>query len=425
MTRRIAVLGRARSDEADVSDEAIARRLAAGEPFWLDLHGLDDDDLALLRDTFGLHPLVLEDVQRQGQRAKVEEYGDMTYIVAFGATPPPDHDRLVEVHLLYSEHFLVTLHRDASPAIDDVVRRCSIRPELLEKGPHLLYRVLDALTDSFFPAMDELDSDIDEIDSALSTSPRDGLQGEIFELRRRVVALRRAVTPQRDQISRIATGAVELPGVDADARRYFRDVEDHLIRIAELLDGYRDLLAGANDVYLATVSNRLNAVTKQLTVIAGIFLPLSFITGFFGQNFGWMVDHVGGPGAFFGLGDRPSGRRRSLCWSCCFAAPGGSSCGRRSRLPFLAGLGRPGRTAIGLRVMKFGGSSVADADKIKNVARRIAEAPRAAATTSSRSCRPAARRPTASSPSRARSPTGPTRARWTCCCPPASASPAP
>lgn len=302
MTRRLAVAGRAGADGADVSNEAIARLLASGEHFWLDLHGLDDDDLALLRDTFGLHPLVLEDVQRQGQRAKVEEYDDMTYIVAFGATPPPDHDRLVEVHLLYSEHFLVTLHRDASPAINDVVRRCSIRPELLEKGPLLLYRVLDALTDSFFPAMDELDSDIDEIDSALSTSPRDGLQGEIFELRRRVVALRRAVTPQRDQISRIATGAVELPGVDADARRYFRDVEDHLIRIAELLDGYRDLLAGANDVYLATVSNRLNAVTKQLTVIAGIFLPLSFITGFFGQNFGWMVDHVGGPGAFFGLG---------------------------------------------------------------------------------------------------------------------------
>ncbi len=309
MTRRLAVAGRAGADGADVSNEAIARRLASGEYFWLDLHGLDDDDLALLRDTFGLHPLVLEDVQGQGQRAKVEEYGDMTYIVAFGATPPPDHDRLVEVHLLYSEHFLLTLHRDASPAIDDVVHRCSIRPELLEKGPLLLYRVLDALTDSFFPAMDELDSDIDAIDSALSTSPRDGLQGEIFELRRRVVSLRRAVTPQRDQISRIATGAVELPGVDADARRYFRDIEDHLIRIAELLDGYRDLLAGANDVYLATVSNRLNAVTKQLTVIAGIFLPLSFITGFFGQNFGWMVDHVGGPGCLLRPRHRPSGRR--------------------------------------------------------------------------------------------------------------------
>ena len=157
MTRRIAV-ARTGVDAADVSNEAIARRLASGERFWLDLHGLDDDDLALLRDTFGLHPLVLEDVQTQGQRAKVEEYDDVTYMVAFGATPPPDEDRLVEVHLLYSEHFLVTLHRDASPAIDEVVRRCSVRPELLEKAPLLLYRVLDALTDSFFPAMDELDA---------------------------------------------------------------------------------------------------------------------------------------------------------------------------------------------------------------------------------------------------------------------------
>ena len=307
MTRRIAGAGGV--DTADVSNEAIAGRLASGKRFWLDLHGLDDDDMALLRDTFGLHPLVLEDVETQGQRAKVEEYDDLTYMVAFGATPPPDVDRLVEVHLLYSERFLVTLHRDASPAIDDVVRRCSVRPELLDKAPLLLYRVLDALTDSFFPAMDELDKDIDEIDSALETTPRAGLQHEIFELRRRVVALRRAVTPQRDQVSRIATGAVELPGVDVEARRYFRDIEDHLIRIAELLDGYRDLLAGANDVYLGSVSNRLNAVTKQLTVIAGIFLPLSFITGFFGQNFGWMVRPRRRPGRLLRARRRPPGGR--------------------------------------------------------------------------------------------------------------------
>jgi magnesium transporter len=183
-----------------------------------------------------------------------------------------------------------------------VQHRCSLRPELLGDGPQPLYRVLDALTDSFFPAMDELDADLDAIERALAEPPRDGLQGEIFEVRRRVVALRRTVTPQRDQIARIASGAVVLPGVGLDERKYFRDVEDHLIRIAEILDGYRDLLAGANDVYLSTASNRLNAVTKQLTVIAGIFLPLTFITGFFGQNFGWMVDHVGGPAAFFGLG---------------------------------------------------------------------------------------------------------------------------
>ena len=295
MTRRIA-------GEADVSDEAIARRISAGEPFWLDIHGLDDADVALLRDVIGLHPLALEDIQRPGQRAKVEEYGDMAYVVAYGASPPPDADRLVQVHIVYAERFLVSLHGDESPAIDDVVHRYALRPELLEPGPLLLYRLLDALTDSFFPAMDELDADLDRIDTELAAPPRDGLQGEIYAVRRRVLGFRRVVTPQRDQISRIVSGAVELPGVDVDERRYFRDVEDHLIRIAELLEGYRDLLGGANDVYLSSVSNRLNQVTKQLTVIAGIFLPLAFITGFFGQNFAWMVDHVGGAAAFFVLG---------------------------------------------------------------------------------------------------------------------------
>jgi magnesium transporter len=287
---------------SDVSDEEIRRRIAAGEPFWLDIDTPGDADMSLLRDVVGLHPLALEDIQRLGQRPKVEEYGDMTYLVAHGASPPPDEDRIVEVHLVYSEAFLISLHRDPSPAIDEVLHRCDLRPELLGTRPQLLYRVLDALTDSFFPAMDELDRDIDAIEAELAEPPRDGLQSEIYALRRRVLGFRRVVAPQRDQVSRIATGAVELPGVDLDARRYFRDVEDHLIRIAEVLEGYRDLLAGANDVYLSSVSNRLNAVTKELTVIAGIFLPLAFVTGFFGQNFGWMVDHVGSATAFFLLG---------------------------------------------------------------------------------------------------------------------------
>jgi magnesium transporter len=302
VTRRI-VAGGADRGPAGASDEAIARRLESGEFFWLDVEGEPENaDWTLLRERFVLHALALEDARKRGQRAKVEEYGDVTFIVAFGATPPPDVDRLVEVHVFYSVRFMVTLHPDPSPAIDEIIHRCGMRPAIVQKPPLLLYQLLDGLTDSFFPAMDELDSDLDRIEQALAGPMREGLQGEIFELRRRVVALRRAVTPQRDQMSRIASGTVELGGVDAEARHYFRDVEDHLIRIAEILDGYRDLLAGAADVYLSSTSNRLNAVTKQLTVIASIFLPLTFITGFFGQNFGWMVDHVGSAAAFFGLG---------------------------------------------------------------------------------------------------------------------------
>ncbi len=302
MTRRIAVLGAAPADEADASDGAIARRIAAGEPFWLDLHGFGEDDLALLRDVVRLHPLALEDASKMGQRPKIEEYGDMTYIVVFGAARKPDRDRLVEVHVVYAERFMVSLHRDDSDAIDALVGRPLVRPDHLADGPALLYGLLDALSDSFFPAMDEVGDDIDGIEAALAEPPRDGLQDDIYAVRRRLLGFSKTVMPQRDVLARIATGSVELPAVDENARRYFRDVEDHLIRIAEVIEGYRDLLQGANDVYLSAVSNRLNVVTKQLTVIAGIFLPLAFVTGFFGQNFGWMVDHVGGAAAFFGLG---------------------------------------------------------------------------------------------------------------------------
>jgi magnesium transporter len=302
VSRRLAVLGGAAPDAGDPSDEDIARRLAAGTPFWLDLHGFDDADMPLLRDVVRLHPLALDDARTLGQRPKIEEYGDMTYIVAFGAAPKPDRDRLVEVHVVYAERFVVSLHRDDSAAIDALAGRALARPDHLADAPALLYELLDALTDSFFPAIDEVDEEIDRIEGALAGPPRDGLQDDIYAARRRLLAFRKVVMPQRDVLNRISSGAVELPGVDADARRYFRDVEDHLIRIGELLDGYRDLLQGANDVYLSAVSNRLNVVTKQLTVIAGIFLPLAFITGFFGQNFEWMVDHVGGAAAFFGLG---------------------------------------------------------------------------------------------------------------------------
>ena len=114
--------------------------------------------------------------------------------------------------------------------------------------------------------------------------------------------LRHAITPQRDLVEQIAGGLLDLPGLDDEARRYFRDVHDHLTRATEAVDIERDLLTGAMDVYLSSSSNRLNVTVKQLTVIATIFLPLTFVTGYFGQNFGWMVDHVDSLAAFLALG---------------------------------------------------------------------------------------------------------------------------
>jgi magnesium transporter len=121
-------------------------------------------------------------------------------------------------------------------------------------------------------------------------------------MKRSLIAVRKVVTPERDMFASISSGVTVLPGVTDEGLRYLRDIYDHLIRISDLVDGYRDLLSGVMDTHLSTVSNRLNVVMKQLTIIATVFLPLSFLTGFFGQNFAWLVNHITGVWPFFVFG---------------------------------------------------------------------------------------------------------------------------
>jgi magnesium transporter len=194
------------------------------------------------------------------------------------------------VHLFVSGRYLITIHRDPLPPLDD--QRQQLDGRVLHSEQFLLYRVLDALTDSFFPILAGIDDEIDELEAAVLADPTEQQLERLFSLKRQLIAMRRAVTPQRDLFARSIDQVAELPGLELDERDYFRDVYDHLIRISDLIDSYRDLLSGATDLYLSTVSNRQNDVMKQLTVIATIFLPLAFITGFFGQNFGFMVNHL-------------------------------------------------------------------------------------------------------------------------------------
>jgi magnesium transporter len=150
--------------------------------------------------------------------------------------------------------------------------------------------------------LEAIDDAIDELEDAIVLGPDDEQLQRIFHLKRSLVTLRRIVTPQRDLAARTIEDLAELPGLDPGARDYFRDVYDHLIRVSDMVDSYRDLLTGAMDVYLSTVSNRTNAVMKQLTLVATIFLPITALTGFFGQNFGWLVVHVRSLWAFLAFG---------------------------------------------------------------------------------------------------------------------------
>jgi magnesium transporter len=196
----------------------------------------------------------------------------------------------------------VTVRQDEAPACEALRERYSKRPAPLEKPIALLYRLLDALTDSFFPALEDFDERIDRVEDEIFREPREEQLEEVVRMKRRLNRLRRVVGPQRDVVGQLFGGLAQLPGSDPEAERYFRDVYDHLIRVADLIDSYKDLLTGAMDVYLSTVSNRLNLVVERLTVLSTILLPLIVLTGFFGQNFGWLVRNIGGIGSFLLFG---------------------------------------------------------------------------------------------------------------------------
>jgi magnesium transporter len=298
------LLDRRGASHEGVDSAAVAEHLEAGEFFWLDLYDPRPEELALLRDVFRFHPLAVEDSDHFGQRPKLEGYGDFVFLVLYGAAPAPDEDRLVEVHCFYSQTFLVTVRKDDSPACDAVRQRYARQRTAPERPMVVLYRLLDALVDSFFPALADVDDTLERLEIDLLEKPQGTELQDVLTLRRRLAHLRGAIAPQRQLVGQLAAGILELPDLEEEGRRYFRDVHDHLIRIGEQIDVQRDLLTGALDVYLSSSSNRLNEVLKQLTLIATIFLPLTFITGFFGQNFGWMVDHVGGWPQFvvFGIG---------------------------------------------------------------------------------------------------------------------------
>ncbi|HEX4304446.1 MAG TPA: magnesium transporter CorA family protein [Solirubrobacterales bacterium] len=292
---------------------AIGAMLDRDEYFWLDLDAPTDQEVATLDDIFHFHPLALEDLRKKGQRPKLEDFGNYMFLVYYGAREPgggaaaPDSTpttgtgvQLEEVHAFISGGYLVTVHDGDCGALDEVRKRLDALPPSSEQ--FVVYRVLDALTDTYFPLLESLEDRLEALDEEIFSTPSPDHLQPLTELRRDLVQLGRVVTPQRDMLARHVDDILEIPGLQADSRNYFRDVYDHAIRISDQIDSYRDLLIGSRDAYLSVTSNRLNEITKQLTVVATIFLPLSFVVGFFGQNFGWMVRNINSAAAFWAIG---------------------------------------------------------------------------------------------------------------------------
>jgi magnesium transporter len=257
------------------------------------------DEVEELARAFHIHPLAVEDIQTRNQRPKLDRYGDQLFVVLFAAVRQGDsaHVRLSEVHVLVGPDYLVTVTDEEIPVISDLATLCGRRDDILASGPgRLFYRLCDAVIDSYFPVLDELNAAIDDLETAIIERADQKTIRDIFEIKRELAVMRRVLGPQRDLIQGLAGPHGPLLG--EEAQLYLRDVYDHAVRIVEQLDAYRDVVSGALDVYLSSVSNRLGEQTKRLSIVATIFLPLTFLTGFFGQNFGFLIQTIQSPRAF-------------------------------------------------------------------------------------------------------------------------------
>lgn len=226
---------------------------------WVDLESPDDAEFSLLKDPFNFHPLAIEDSKNERQRPKVEEYGDHLFLVSHETDySPSSRSRWVlatrQIAVFARENSVVTVHLQPSQAIGEVGERCRYRSAPLERGPDfLVYALLDSLVDRYFPIIDQLDEQIDHLEERAVRKPRSRVLQDILELRRTLIQVRKLAGPTRELVNTLMTH--DFPVIHSDTLPYLRDVSDRLIRIHEMVDTMRDLLAGTLDAHLSTINN--------------------------------------------------------------------------------------------------------------------------------------------------------------------------
>jgi magnesium transporter len=256
---------------------------------WVDFSGEPPEACeAILHEVFGFHPLAVEDALQQTHTPKVDDWGEYIYIVLNAL----DYDREAtrdslhthELDIFLGENYVVTHHDEPIPALDQVWDACQRDARHTQSGPdHLLYRIADYVVAGYMPIVTKIDDEIDDIEDQVFSKPtRDTLE-QIFSLKRALLSMRRAITPQREVLNRLARDDYRV--IDPHDRVFFRDVYDHLVRLQDLNESMRDLVSGALDTYLSVINNRMNDVMKTLTAVTTLFMPISFISGFFGMNF--------------------------------------------------------------------------------------------------------------------------------------------
>ncbi len=274
------------SESDDISAVECKASLAKAGITWIHAHGYASPDLLKeLGDTFGLHPLALEDVLNTGQRPKLENYDRQLFVIM--SMPLWRNEELTteQVSLFFGKNYVISFYKGDHDPFEPVRKRLRTSGARMRGrgADYLLYALLDIIIDQGFPILENLGEWIEDLEDELLGKPSREILAQIHELKRALLLLRRMLWPQREVINQLLREDQSL--IQETTRPYLRDCYDHMVQIMDLFESYRDMTAGMMDVYLSSISNRLNEVMRVLTVIATLFIPPTFLVGVYGMNF--------------------------------------------------------------------------------------------------------------------------------------------
>lgn len=261
---------------------------------WINIDGLNDTSvIEKIGLEFDIHALTLEDILSTHQRPKIEEYDDYLYIVAKGISVPEKHKfnpKYEQISILLLENLIITFQEKSDDIFHPIYHRLKNNKGRLRKlkGDYLSYVILDTIVDEYFVIEDKLDEFINQLEETLLLNPANETLQTIQQIRRELNSIKQSVSPLRELFTKIQRSDTTL--INESSLRYFNDVHDHVLRISDSLEFYRERVTSMQDVYLSSISNKMNETMKVLTVFASIFIPLTFIAGIYGMNFEYMPE---------------------------------------------------------------------------------------------------------------------------------------
>ena len=255
---------------------------------WINIDGLHEASIIEQMTThFDIHPLVLEDMLNTDQRPKTDDYGNYLFTVLKALHYDQEEGEFVteQISLVLGPDYVLSLRERDSGSFDAVIERLrKPKSHIRQGGPdYLAYALIDAIVDSYFGLFERIGEEVEDVEDELISQPTPGTLQHIHKLKRSMISLRKSVWPLREVVANLEK--VDSSRITKSTQIYLRDVYDHTVQVLETIEGYRDTISGMLDIYLSSVSNKLNEVMKVLTIIATIFIPVTFLTGVFGMNF--------------------------------------------------------------------------------------------------------------------------------------------